>query len=492
MKKFVAGLVVLMAALEAGAQEAPIALRESSWPEPGRLTEMLALHDLRGGVYIPYIAEDAFALLRAGADGQLSPYAPEGFDGVSATARKLKIIDGGSERYIAFIGRSGGGESIQLLGFGFWEDMAYCPLPATSATVISDYSLVPSGDGVAVYTLAGGMLRSFSTGIRGLSPGRSAEISRQGENVEAFGVFREQNQEITRGWYRVARQEYWEMTLFSQDDAGNLVLEKIGSLSRVPRLDYGVSPEGNAVFVVTAGSAVSVFHAEGPLFALDFRLDAPVAAKRHSPALLTGASIGLLIGETEGAEVLYGVSHERSGAPSLRELFARPSAEILELFCLDRDRVSLVYRSGQALFAALIDAKGGIIADGPLPGAAPGAALFRHPLAHNRVCAVSEAPSGELSILSVLEFEGETWRQTEEARIPRIVAGEIHSLAGVRNDGLFLVTSPEAIMLVDTATSASQIVETENHDATIALNGVVYLATSSEDGIVLCRIEGAL
>jgi hypothetical protein len=486
MKKFAAGLVFLAACL--GAQEAPIALPESFWPEQRLVTEMRALQDLRGGVYIPYIAEDAFRILRSGPGEELSPYAPEGFDGGSYAARKLKTVEGGSERYVAFIGRRGAGESICLFGFGFWDDLSWCSLPETEAAAIEDYALVASGKGgAAVYTLAEGRLRSFFTGIRGGSPARSVEISRPGEKVEAFEVRRERDREISYGWYRVAQEDYREIILFSLDDAGNLTAERTGPQASIPRPAYGVSSEGKAVFTIIAGGAVSVCHAEGSRFARDLNFEAPFRAKQYSPALLTGLSVGLLIGETEGGEALYGVSHERSGAPALRELFAAPRAEILDLFFVDHNRNSLIYRSNETVGSVLINPAGGIIANGIPAMPAEGALLFRSPLEGKRLYALSETGSKESSLLSAFEFEDETWRPAGTARIPRLIPAEMDFLTGIRD--LLLMASPETLMLLDIKTSGAQILEAQNHDSTEALNGVVYLAFSSEDGITLCRIE---
>jgi hypothetical protein len=499
MKLFVVGLVVMIAAiglcalgagaLESGVPEAPLARRESSWPEQGRVTEMRTIHDLRGGVYVPYIAEGAFRILRAGPDGELGPYMPEGFNDGPPAARSLKAIGDGPERYIAFIGQSGG-ESIRLFGFGFWDDLSYRPLPETEAADITDYSLVASKNGgVMVYALAGGRLRSFSTAIRGAAPRHPGEISRPGETVEAFEVRRERSQEISYGWYRAAREDSWELTLFSLDDGGNLTVERTGPRAHIPRLEYGVSPEGKMVFTVTAGSAVSVYHAEGLRFVRDVTFDAPFTAKRYSPALLTNGSVGLLIGETEGAEALYAVSHEQSGAPALRKLFAPPSAEILELFPGGGNRISLLYRSNQTLGAALLRPEGGIIADGPLPMPVQGAALFRHPLGENRVSALSVAVSKEAGILTTLELEGETWRVAGEARFPGFFPEEVQFPVGIRNNGLLLMIAPEALMLYEAGASGVQTLETQNHARSATHNGVVYLAVSSKEGIDLYRIE---
>jgi hypothetical protein len=483
MKSCIAGLIVVIVGMGLGAQEAPIALLESSWPEPGRVTEMRVIHDLQGGVYIPYIAGNAFRVLRAGDGENLGPYMPEGFDGGPFVARNLKAVSDGPERYLAFIGRNGG-ESVHLFGFGFWDALSYYPLAETKAEAITDYALVPSlSGGVTVYTLARGCLRSFATGIRGGAPWQLREISRPGETVEAFGVCRERNQEITYGWYRIARKDYWEIALFSITAAGNLVVEKTRSWSRIPQVEHGVSPEGKAVFAIIAGSAVSVFHAEGSRFVGDLYFEAPFAVKRYSPALLTGGPVGLLTGEREGAEVLYGVSHERSGAPALRELFARPSAELLNLFFTEDKRISLLYRSDQILGAALLRPEGGIIADRPLPVSA----LFQHPLGRNRVYALSG--SGELRVLSTFEFEGGAWRLAGEARIPGFSPEEIHSPFGVLNEGLILMASPEALMLYDAESSGRQILDMTGYALSAAHNGVVYLALSSESGISLRRIQ---
>ena len=486
MKSFVAGLVLVLAGMGAGAQEAPIALPESSWPERGRVTEMLTIHDLQGGVYVPYIAEGAFRVLHAGPDGKLGPYTPEGFEGGSPGARSIKAISDGPERYVAFIDRSGG-ESIRLFGFGFRNAMSCCPLAETEAAAITDYSLVSSKNGgLVVYTLAGGRLRSFSAGIRGDTPRRTRDISGPGEQVEAFGVRRERDQETSYGWYRVARKDYWDLTLFSLNDGGTLVAERTVSRAHIPQVEYGVSPEGKVAFVITAGSAVSVCHAEGPRFVRDLNFEAPFKAKRYSPALLTEGPLGLLTGEAEGMEVLYGVSHEQSGAPALGELFARPSTEFLGLFFTEDRQISLLYRSGQTLGAALLRPEGGIIADRPLPVPAEGAALFQHPLGINYRHAFSG--SGESGVLSTLEFEGGTWRLTGETQIPRFSPEEIHSLPGIRNDGLILMVSPEELMLYETGSSRGQILEATGHARSAALNGVVWLAASSENGIALCRI----
>jgi hypothetical protein len=169
-------------------------------------------------------------------------------------------------------------------------------------------------------------------------------------------------------------------------------------------------------------------------------------------------------------------------------LFARPPAEILDLFFVDDRRISLLYRSDQTLGAALLRPDGGIIADRPLPVSAEGPALFQHPLGRNRVYVVSGAGPEELCVLSTLEFAGEAWRLAGEHKIPRFFPEEIHAPLGVRNDELILMVSPEALMLYETEGAGRQILEMNSYARSAAHNGVVYLAAGSENGIALCRI----
>jgi hypothetical protein len=105
------------------------------------------------------------------------------------------------------------------------------------------------------------------------------------------------------------------------------------------------------------------------------------------------------------------------------------------------------------------------------------------------VYVLSGAGSGESCVLSLFEFEGETWRLTREAKLPGFFPEEIASSPGVRNEELLLMSSPGALMLYETEGSGRQILEMENYGRSVALNGVVYLGVSSENGISLYRIE---
>jgi hypothetical protein len=450
---------------------------------------MEVIHDLRGGAYVPYIAEETFRILRTGG-GQLRPYTPEGFDHTLLGARALSVSSGGLEQYTAFIGRKGGRDAVYLFGLNYQNDLTYYPLDETSAPAISDYALVPSpGGSLQVYTLAGGRLHCLSAGRDGSRVLR--EISPGDEPVEAFAVHRKRNQKTAYGWYRVYRDDQWELTFFSLDEAGYLVRGKTGKLSGLPRLECRVSPQGDSVFTIISGSNVSVYHFAGSSLVRDLNFEAPLKVQRYGTSLQTEGSAGLLTGRTETEELFYAVTQERSGAPALNPLFSLRPGELVDVYLTGTNRISLVYRRDQTVRTALIGMDGRIITEGRLPLAEETDGLFYPDMpGEKRLYAFTRGREGELGRLSLFSFEKERWNLLREIPVPRAPGGELHSLSPFNKDNeLLLLVSPDSLALCETGSLAYQSVEIENHAGSIRLNGVLYLAVSSGNGIGLYRLE---
>jgi hypothetical protein len=509
MKKFIVPLMFFAVGLIAGAQEgaeaagaeaagaALIAVPVGSWPEYGAVTELRVVHDLQGGAYVPYIAGGRFRIIRTGVGGgQLGRYLPEGFDDRRLSARKLGVSKGGPEQYAAFIGRQGNSEAVYLFGLSFWDELRYYPLEETRAAAIADYAMVPGADGgVMIYTLAEGRLQCLSMGMRGDMPRILREISPRDETVEAFEIRREHwAQGLSYGWYRAARKEGWEISLFSIDEWGNLRAEKNGPYSELPRIEDRVSLAGTPVFTITAGRSVSVYHVDGGGFFRDLHFEAPHGVGLYVTALQSEESSGLLAGEADGLEIVYGVSHEKSGAPALKALFSRPSGDIRGTFFTGGNGLSLVYRDGQALRAALIRMDGGVAADAPLP-MPPNAALTSSSarfLRDNLDASRFYLASGGKDTARLFHFglAGERWELLREMPIPGTVPTEIHSLGSLgKGRETLLLVFPGAIVLCQTGSPGYQSIEAQTYARSIRLNGVVYLAAGSENGICLYRIE---
>jgi hypothetical protein len=493
MKRFIAGFVFLITGLALGAEESVIAVLEGSWPETGRVTEMELIHDLRGGAYVPYIADDEFRILRTLDGGPPEPYVPEGFDGNLLKARNLTVSIGGLEQYMAFIGRSGGSEAIYLFGHTFRDDLRYYPLSETSNAVISDYSLVLSPDGgVMIYTLAGGRLNCLSAGIGGDAPRILREISPGDEYVETFVVYRDWNQKTVSGWYRSGPDGNWEVTLFSMDEAGHLVREKTGPRTVLPQLYCRVSSGGKSTFIILSGNTVLVYHTDGGNFIRDLNFEAPFPVQYYSTALQTKGTTGLVIGETDTEEIFYAVTLEGSGAPALKSLFSLSAGELLDLIFTGDNSVSLVYRRDQTLRNVLIGRDGRIITEGPLPGLPPvpeeGSVLF-YPdrLGENRFYTLICNGEDEFGRLFIFGFEQEHWNLLRELPVPRISPEEIWS--DNRDKETLLLVSQDSLMLCETGSAAYQTMEMQSYARSIMLNGLIYLTVSSGNEIGLYRIE---
>jgi hypothetical protein len=149
------------------------------------------------------------------------------------------------------------------------------------------------------------------------------------------------------------------------------------------------------------------------------------------------------------------------------------------------DRISLIYRSGGILGAALLRSGGGLVAEHPLPSG--GAVLLRHPLGGEPVFLV--ASPGDSPSLTFFEFDGETWSPAGEPLFTGFLSRELHSSLGLRNRELLLMAAPEALLLYEPEGEARQTLEMRGYAWSNAHNGLACLAVSCEDGIVLYRIE---
>ncbi|MDR2739839.1 MAG: hypothetical protein LBB68_08430, partial [Treponema sp.] len=126
MKKFIAGFVFLIAGLATSGQENTVILPAvGSWPETGNVTDLELIQDIYGGMYILYINDGKFRILKTGEDGEFKPYVPHGFEGNLLSARKLSMISDGPEQYSAFIGTREGVEGIYLFGLNYRGELAY-------------------------------------------------------------------------------------------------------------------------------------------------------------------------------------------------------------------------------------------------------------------------------------------------------------------------------------------------------------------------------
>ncbi|MDR2742293.1 MAG: hypothetical protein LBB98_09105, partial [Treponema sp.] len=75
------------------------------------------------------------------------------------------------------------------------------------------------------------------------------EISLPFERVEDFWVFHNREQKTNYGWYRVFREDHWELTLFLIGERGLTVREKTEFYLGIPCIDHRMALDGIPLFI---------------------------------------------------------------------------------------------------------------------------------------------------------------------------------------------------------------------------------------------------
>jgi hypothetical protein len=67
--------------------------------------------------------------------------------------------------------------------------------------------------------------------------------------VEDFWVFHNREQKTNYGWYRVFREDHWELTLFLIGERGLTVREKTEFYLGIPCIDHRMALDGIPLFI---------------------------------------------------------------------------------------------------------------------------------------------------------------------------------------------------------------------------------------------------
>jgi hypothetical protein len=498
MKGFIVGFIFLITGLTAGGQENTVILQTlGSWPETGNITDLELIQDLYGGIYILYIADGEFRVLKTGEDGQFKPYVPHGFEENFLSVRRLAMISDGPEQYSAFIGTRDGIEKIYLFGLNYLGELVYYPLEETESSVpISAYSLISSHEGeLLVFTLTDGGLSCISGGGRDDKITTIREISLQSEGVEDFWVFHNREQKTNYGWYRVFREDHWELTFFLIGDKGLTVREKTESYGGMPCIDHRMALDGTSLFTVLDDRNVSLYQISEGGFVRNFGFDAPIKVRRYIPGLLKKDAAGLLIGDDGTDEIVYGVSFEQSGVPVLKQLFSLPISSIIDIFFTGDDTISLIYSNDRAWRSALINLQNGLEHEGPIEALNESPRmLYTDSFFQPQFCVLRG--NEEYGKLAFFRFEGRDWGLLRENPVPPAISislfqGEKNELLNpfYMENEIITMVSPGGLVIIDDENGEDQFVESDTHTWSRRINGVIFLATCSESEITLYRME---
>jgi hypothetical protein len=407
------------------------------------------------------------------------------------------MISDGPEQYSAFIGTREGVEGIYLFGLNYRGELAYYPLGETESSVpISAYSLISSHDGdLLVFILTDGGLSCVSGGGRNDKITAIREISLPSERVEDFWVFHNREQKTNYGWYRVFREDHWELTLFLIGDRGLTVREKTEFYLGIPCIDHRMALDGIPLFIVLDDRNVSVYQIGGGGFVRKFDFDAPLKVRRYIPGVLKKDAAGLLIGDAGTEEIIYGVSFERSGVPVLKQLFSLPMSSIIDIFFIGNDTISLIYSNDQAWHSALINLQNGLEYEGSIKtlNESP-RMLYTDDFLQPQFCVLHG--NEEYGKLSFFRFEGGNWELVRENPVPAAIPisffqGEKNKLLNpfYMENEIIIMVSPDGFAIIDDENGGDQLVESDAHTWSRKINGVIFLAVYSENGITLYRMK---
>jgi hypothetical protein len=366
------------------------------------------------------------------------------------------------------------------------DELAYYPLGETESPAgIAAYSLIVSNDqGLLIFTLTDGRLNYISGGGRNDRITTSREISLRLEKVEGFEVFHDWGRKTNYGWYRVFREDHWEISFFLIGEQGLLIREETGPYQAMPRIEHRESQEGNPAFTVLDNRNVSVYQISGGGFVRYLDFDAPLKVQRYIP--------GLLIGDTDAEEIIYGVSFEQSGIPVLKQLFSLPGASLIDIFSTGDNQFSLLYYHDRTWRFALIDLEEGLKKEGPIQTLnEPARMFYTAGFLSPRFCVLRG--NEENGVLAFFRFEDENWKLLREIPAPRgsSFQGEKNILLNpfYMENEIITMVSPDMLVIIDDKNEKEQSLEIGTYTWSRRINGVIYLVVYAGNEITLYRME---
>jgi hypothetical protein len=494
MKRYIVGFVFFIVCLTvSGLEDSPPAKLIDLWQETGAVSEMRVMHDFQDGAYIFYIADGEFRILRKAEGEDLSPYTPAGFDGSRIHARNLSVISEGPEQYSSFIGRKDGLEELYLFELTYRGELIYRPLEETRAVSIADYSVCSANDGsISIYTLYEHRLNCITLRKHNDNLKVFREISSPGEIVDNFELIQIRDKKINFGWYSAARGNNWEIMLFSLGEKGLLIKEKTGPYTEHPLITL----DGFSGITIINEREISVYHLDGGTFNRDLRFVTPLKAQLYKNTLGTGYATGLLMGQSDGEEVVYGVDHENSGTPSFNRLFSFPKDSLIDIFFTGSNQISLLYRYDHDWYSVSISLSGGLSKVDRLK--IPGEPLLlacadRGNL--SRFYGLFRKSDGS-ACFALFQFDQGEWKRSLEKQFPDIVPTD--GLQNKENSffnpfymkrGIIFMSSPIGVLLFETGLGGCQVIEASQYDLSIMRNRVSFLAAYSDNAIILYGIK---
>jgi hypothetical protein len=490
-----------------GYGDTPPVLGAGTFPVAGAVSGLGLIHDGAGTVYVlaqPGGEAGSMTIARKQGEGEWAPYKPGGLPETITKARRLVLSAPGPVQYAAFIAQEEGLEALYVLGLDDTAELVYYPLPETrSALPIDGYALRVAADGSAsVFVLTGGVLRLISgAGRGGLRTVR--DISSPGERVLDFDAAGDPQRRRVSGWYRFSRAGKNEFTLFLELENSLVQRRSLGAYSGSARVRSGMTLGGETTTLIMDGKRVELYRHNDNGIIAEIRFEAPLPARRYISAAETGGDRGLLVCGDETQSVLYGVIHEKSGAPEF-PVYLRPEDGFLaEMLYTGENRVLLVYQENQSWFTADIDLNRGLQGTASLPAEGDYRGwLSPDPGGPPRLCFVRADPSPTLTVYAPRESDPanavrytQHWEPLASYSLPpELLADPAEGAepgdglpAGA--SGLFMAPSKSVLALEGPENGELQILRGQPRAFSSRINGGIYFALYADGTLSFYRQE---
>jgi hypothetical protein len=474
-----------------------------SFSVSGDLTGLEVIHDGSGTVYVFAQSGGAIVIARKQGAAGLLPCEVEGFPRAVEKVRQLRLCETGPAQYAAFIGSENGQEGLYMLGLDDEGGLVCYPLPESRTSFpIDSYAIrVSAGGSASVFVLSGGTLRL----IGGAGPGglrTVRDISSAGERVLDFAVTGDPRRRRTSGWYRFSRGGKNEISLFLELENSLIQRRSLGAYTESARIRSGMTMGGETTTLIMEGKRVELYRNNDSGIIAETAFEAPLPALRYISAAETGGERGLLVCGDENQFTLYGVIHERTGAPQF-PVYLRPEKGVMaEMLYAGESRVLLVYSENRRWNAADIDLNRGLRGAAPLPAEGDYRAWFSPgPGEPPQLCFIQDGPEQGLAVYAPAEAGSDAvtytqdWERVKTYSLPPELLAELDGPAGpdaglpAMAGGFMVSLSSSVLVLEGPEGEGLQILRGSPRAFSRRINGCMYFAVYAGGVVSLYRQE---
>ncbi|MDR1949822.1 MAG: hypothetical protein LBQ38_10560 [Spirochaetaceae bacterium] len=224
-----------------------------SFPVRGTIDEFEVVQELQGGVYVLYIADGQFSVIRGDRDGNFDSYEVPGLEAGFQNPRNLSVNPPGFTEYAAFMADKMGARRIYIFRVDHFGNL-FCAdlLEAGGSDQQIGFTLGESYTELCnVYIAADGVLSYFSGAGSGDRQPIREGLSRYGERVDRYGIIKKPDANEHYGWYSVVRDAgVRDIVFFLIKDNGLIIRKTLTGYTEQSKITNTVNIYGDIEYTV--------------------------------------------------------------------------------------------------------------------------------------------------------------------------------------------------------------------------------------------------